>query len=236
MLSLRSVNQFYGQNHTLWDINLELPRGQCTVLIGRNGVGKTTLVNCIMGHLPVVSGSMTWQLPDEPPQNLLQQPVETRTELGISYVPQGRQIFSQLSVEENLQVALMAGRDKSRRIPPLIYNLFPNLREMRGRRAGDLGDGEQQQLAIGRALVLEPELLILDEPTSGVQPSIAADIGNVIRKLNRELGMTILLVEHKLPFVRRVADRFCLMDKGRSVADGTLEQLDEDLINAYLAV
>jgi branched-chain amino acid transport system ATP-binding protein len=184
----------------------------------------------------VVSGSMTWQLADEPPQNLLQQPVETRTELGISYVPQGRQIFSQLSVEENLQVALMAGRDKSRRIPPLIYNLFPNLREMRGRRAGDLGDGEQQQLAIGRALVLEPELLILDEPTSGVQPSIAADIGNVIRKLNRELGMTILLVEHKLPFVRRVADRFCLMDKGRSVADGTLEQLDEDLINAYLAV
>jgi branched-chain amino acid transport system ATP-binding protein len=206
------------------------------VLIGRNGVGKTTLVNCIMGHLPVVSGSMTWQLADEPPQNLLQQPVETRTALGISYVPQGRQIFSQLSVEENLQVALMAGRDKNRRIPPLIYNLFPNLREMRSRRAGDLCDGEQQQLAIGRALVLEPELLILDEPTSGVQPTIAADIGNVIRKLNRELGMTILLVEHKLPFVRRVADRFCLMDQGRSVADGPLEQLDEELINAYLAV
>jgi branched-chain amino acid transport system ATP-binding protein len=179
---------------------------------------------------------MTWQLADEPPQNLLQQPMENRAALGISYVPQGRQIFSQLSVEENLQVALMAGRDKTRRIPPLIYSLFPNLREMRSRRAGDLCDGEQQQLAIGRALVLEPELLILDEPTSGVQPSIAADIGNAIRKLNRELGMTILLVEHKLPFVRRVADRFCLMDQGRSVANGTLEQLDEDLINAYLAV
>jgi branched-chain amino acid transport system ATP-binding protein len=118
----------------------------------------------------------------------------------------------------------------------LVYTLFPNLREMRSRRAGDLGNGEQQQLAIGRALVLEPELLILDEPTHGVQPTIAGDIGNVIRKLNRELGMTILLVEHKLPFVRRVADRFCLMDQGRSVADGTLEQLDEELINAYLAV
>lgn len=236
MLSLRSLNQYYGQNHTLWDINLELPRGQCTTLLGRNGVGKTTLVNCIMGHLPVVSGSMTWQPMDAPPQNLLQQPVETRAALGISYVPQGRQIFSQLSVEENLQVALMAGRDKPHRIPPLVYDLFPNLYDMRSRRAGDLCDGEQQQLAIGRALVLEPELLILDEPTAGIQPSIAADITNVIRKINRELGMTILLVEHSLPFVRRVADRFCLMDKGRNVANGTLEQLDEELINAYLAV
>lgn len=166
MLCLRSVNQFYGQNHTLWDINLELPRGQCTVLIGRNGVGKTTLINCIMGYLPMVSGKMTWQLANEPPKNLLQQTVEIRTALGISCVPQGRQIFSQLSVEENLQVALMAGRDKTRRIPLLIYDLFPSLREMRGRRAGDLCAGEQQQLAIGRALVLEPALLIFDQPTT----------------------------------------------------------------------
>lgn len=236
MLSLRSLNQFYGQNHTLRDLNLELRRGQCTVLIGRNGVGKTTLVNCIMGFLPVVSGKMTWQLANEPPQNLLQQSVETRTTLGISYVPQGRQIFSQLSVEENLQVALMAGRDKSRRIPPLIYNLFPSLRAMRGRRAGDLCVGEQQRLAIGRALVLEPTLLILDEPTAGLQPSIAADIGSAIRKLNHELGMTILMVEHTLPLVRRVADRFCLMDKGRDVAHGPLELLNEELIDTHLGV
>lgn len=236
MLSLRSLNQFYGQNHTLWDLNLELRRGQCTVLIGRNGVGKTTLVNCIMGFLPVVSGEMTWQLANEPPQNLLQQTVETRTALGISYVPQGRQIYSQLSVEENLQVALMAGRDKSRRIPPLIYNLFPSLRAMRARRAGDLCVGEQQRLAIGRALVLEPTLLILDEPTAGLQPSIAADIGSAIRILNREWGMTILMVEHTLPLVRRVADRFCLMDKGRDVAHGPLELLNEELIDTYLGV
>ena len=134
MLSLRSVNQFYGQNHTLWDINLELPRGQCTVLLGRNGVGKTTLVNCIMGHLPVVSGSMTWQPADQPPQNLLLQPMERRAALGISHVPQGRQLFSQLSVEENLQVAQMAVRGAPYRIPPLIYSLFPNLRQMRTRR------------------------------------------------------------------------------------------------------
>lgn len=236
MLSLRAVNQYYGQNHTLWDLSLELPRGQCTLLLGRNGVGKTTLVNCIMGHLPIVSGSMIWQPIDEPPQNLLQQPVENRALLGIAYVPQGRQIFSQLSIEENLQVALLAGKDKTRRIPPIIYHLFPHLQAMRRRRAGDLCEGEQQQLAISRALVLEPELLILDEPTAGIPPSLVTELGHVIHKLNRELGMTILLVEHKLPFARRLADRFCLMDKGRNVADGLLEELDETLINAYLTV
>lgn len=234
MLSLRAVNQYYGQQHTLWDVSLELPRGQCTLLLGRNGVGKTTLINCIMGHLPIVSGSMTWQLADEPPQNLLPQPVENRALLGIGYVPQGRQIFSQLSVEENLQVALLAGRDKVRRMPPIIYNLFPRLQAMRMRRAGDLCQSEQQQLALGRALMLEPELLILDEPTAGMSPSLATEIGQVLRKLNQELGMTILLVEHQLPFARHLADRFCLMDKGRNVANGTLGQLDEGLIDAYL--
>lgn len=235
MLSLRAVNQYYGHHHTLWDVSLELPRGQCTTLLGRNGVGKTTLVNCIMGHLPIVSGSMTWQLADEPPQNLLQQPMEKRAVLGISYVPQGRQIFSQLSVEENLQIALLAGRDRTRRIPAMIDSLFPHLRTLLLYRAGDLCGDEQQQLAIARALVLEPALLILDEPITGLSPSQASEIGNLIRRLNHEWGMTILLVEHRLPFARHVADRFCLMDQGRSVASGPLEQLDEELINTYLA-
>ncbi|RTF44459.1 ATP-binding cassette domain-containing protein [Serratia marcescens] len=234
MLQVEELNQYYGGSHILRGLSFEARIGEVTCLLGRNGVGKTTLVNCIMGHVPVVSGSMTWQPADQPPQNLLLQPMERRAALGISHVPQGRQLFSQLSVEENLQVAQMAGRGAPRRIPPLIYSLFPHLRQMRARRAGDLCVGAQRQLAIGRALAQEPALLILDEPTAGVPPSIAADIGNVIRRLNRELGMTILLVEHQLPFVRRVADRFCLLDSGRTVAHGALAQLDEALIGAGL--
>ncbi|KFK95085.1 MULTISPECIES: ABC transporter ATP-binding protein [unclassified Serratia (in: enterobacteria)] len=234
MLSLRGVNQYYGHNHILWDISLELPRGQCTLLLGRNGVGKTTLVNCIMGYLPIVSGSMTWQLANQPPHNLLQQPMEKRAALGISHVPQGRQIFSQLSVEENLQIALLAGGDKTRRLPPMIYSLFPHLHTRRLYRAGDLCGDEQQQLAIARALVLEPELLILDEPTSGISPSQASEISRIIRTLNHEFGMTILLVEHTLPCLRQVADGFFLIDQGRNVVNGPLEQLDAELISTYL--
>ncbi|WP_114191842.1 ATP-binding cassette domain-containing protein [Edaphovirga cremea] len=236
MLSVKSVNQFYGQTHTLWDINLELPRGGCTCLMGRNGVGKTTLVNCIMGHLPVRSGSVIWQSAEGPPENLLQQPVETRASMGISYVPQGRQIFSQLSVEENLHVALLASRNRHRHIPSLVYDLFPVLRDKGMRRAGELTESQQQQLAIARALVLEPELLILDEPSEGIHPEMVADMGNIILCLNRDLGLTVLLVEHRLCFIRRVADRFFLLDKGRNVAQGTLDQLDDQLIHDYLTV
>lgn len=152
MLSLRSVNQFYGQNHTLWDINLELPRGQCTVLLGRNGVGKTTLVNCIMGHVPVVSGSMTTAASGSAAAKPVAAADGAPRRAGHQPRARGRQLFSQLSVEENLQVAQMAGRGAPRRIPPLIYSLFPHLRQMRARRAGDLCVGAQRQLAIGRAL------------------------------------------------------------------------------------
>ena len=236
MLSVKAINQYYGQNHTLWDINLELYRGQCNSLIGRNGVGKTTLVNCIMGHLPVKSGTMIWQSANQEPQNLLVMPVETRAQMGIGYVPQGRQIFSQMSVDENLQIAMMAGRNKMRRVPSQVYDLFPSLKEMGSRKAGELDESQQQQLAISRALVQEPELLILDEPTEHTSEAMEANMGNIIHRLNRDLGLTLLLVGHKLPFIRSVADRFCLLDGGRNVAQGTLAQLDDNLVKTYLAV
>ncbi|MCG6965849.1 MAG: urea ABC transporter ATP-binding subunit UrtE [Chromatiaceae bacterium] len=231
MLKIEQLNQFYGQSHTLWDLDLDVPEGQCTVLMGRNGVGKTTLLQCIMGLLAVRSGSMQYDGKD-----LTRVGAEQRAGLGIGYVPQGRQVFPLLSVEENLLIGLPARRDGLRRIPEFIFELFPVLREMLGRRGGDLSGGQQQQLAIGRALVTDPRLLILDEPTEGIQPNIVAEIGSIVRRLNREMGLTVLLVEQKLPFARKVADRFCLLDRGRAVATGAMGELNEDLIQQYLTV
>ena len=231
MLSVRGLNQFYGQSHTLWDIDLEVPEGQCTCVMGRNGVGKTTLMNCIMGALPVASGTMEYRK-----LALHRLPMEQRARTGIGYVPEGRQIFPLLTVEENLEIGLGARPDKARHIPDFIYELFPILKEMRHRRGGDLSGGQQQQLAIGRALVLDPKLLILDEPTEGIQPNIVAEIGTVLNRLNREIGMTILLVEQKLPFVRKVADRFHILDRGRCVASGEVDELSESLVKEYLTV
>ena len=163
MLSLRSVNQFYGQNHILWDVDLDLPPGTCTGVLGSPGMGKTTLVNCIMGRLPINSGSMTWQEDGAPPENLLLQPAEQRARMGIGYVPQGRHIFSQMSVEDNLLIALMAAQDdRSRAIPEMVFDLFPALYSLRHQRSGELLMDQQQQLALARALVLQPKLLILD--------------------------------------------------------------------------
>lgn len=231
MLSVGGLNQYYGESHILWDLDLQVPEGRCTCLMGRNGVGKTTLLQCVMGLLPVRSGEIRFR-----GQDLLRCPVERRPRLGIGYVPQGRQIFPLLTVEENLRVGLPARRDRSRRIPELILELFPVLGEMLGRRGGDLSGGQQQQLAIGRALVVEPRLLILDEPTEGIQPSIVAEIGAVIGRLNRDFGLTVLLVEQKLPFAHKVADRFCILDRGRSMAAGAMAELGDDLIREYLTV
>ena len=161
---------------------------------------------------------------------------ENRARSGIGYVPQGREIFPLLTVEENLKISLGARPDKAKQIPPQIYELFPVLKEMKHRRGGDLSGGQQQQLAIGRALVLDPKLLILDEPTEGIQPNIVRDIGEVIRKLNSELGLTVLLVEQKLPFARRAAEHFFIMERGRVVANGEMDMLDDELIQRYLTV
>lgn len=231
MLSIQSLNQFYGESHTLWDLDIEIEEGKCTCLMGRNGVGKTTLLGCVMGLIKPESGSIQFK-----GQDLLAQSAEKRAPLGIGYVPQGRQIFPMLTVEENLQIGLPIRKDKSKTIPESVYELFPVLKEMRHRRGGDLSGGQQQQLAIGRALVIEPELLILDEPTEGIQPNIVAEIGDIIRKLNRDIGLSVLLVEQKLPFVRRTSDQFIIMDRGRSVAKGMLEELNDELVQQYLTV
>lgn len=231
MLTIKSLNQYYGESHALTDLDLTLEKGECTCLMGRNGVGKTTLLMCLMGLLPARSGAINFN-----GENLLKTKAEQRAKNGIGYVPQGRQIFPLLTVQENLAIGLNTGRIKQKKIPDLIFELFPVLKEMLGRRGGDLSGGQQQQLAIGRALVLEPTLLILDEPTEGIQPNIVREIGDIIKRLVTEIGMTVLLVEQKLPFARAVGDRFTILDRGRNVAAGKMTELTDDIVKQYLTV
>jgi len=231
MLEIKGLNQFYGGSHTLWDVTLDVPRGSCTCLMGRNGMGKTTLLKCIMGLLPATSGQILYSGRDLRPL-----PAEARAPLRIGYVPQGREIFSQLTVEENLRTGLAVRRPKVREIPEHLFAMFPVLKQMLRRRGGDLSGGQQQQLAIARALVLDPQLLILDEPTEGIQPNIVHDIGEVIQRLNREANLTVLLVEQKLPFARRVASDLRILDKGRLVVSGKIEALTDELVRTHLTV
>jgi urea transport system ATP-binding protein len=231
MLHIQDLNQFYGESHTLWDINFDIPQGSCVCLMGRNGVGKTTLLRTIMGLVRARSGELSFN-----DSELLNKPAEARSRVGIGYVPQGREIFAQLTVEENLRIGLSARRDKVREIPERIFELFPVLKQMLHRRGGDLSGGQQQQLAIGRALALDPKMLILDEPTEGIQPNIVQQIGDIILKLNEEENLTVLLVEQKLPFARRVGKQFVIMDRGRTVANGAMSALDEQLVQRYLSV
>lgn len=230
MISIRGLNQLYGGTQILWDLDLEVPRGSCTCLMGRNGVGKTTLLKCLAGLLPVQSGEI---LLDGKPIGQL--PAHARAGLGIGYVPQGRDIFPLLTVEENLRIGLPQRKDRAKQIPGRIFDLFPVLKDMLQRRGGDLSGGQQQQLAIGRALVLDPQVLILDEPNEGIQPNIVSQIGDVIMQLNGE-GLTVLLVEQKLGFAKRVGREFRLMEKGRVVASDDMDKLGEELIRKHLAV
>jgi urea transport system ATP-binding protein len=234
-LTVGALNQFYGGSHTLWDLSLEVPKGSCTCLMGRNGMGKTTLLKCIMGLLPVASGTIEFESRD-----LARLPAQARARQGIGYVPQGREIFAQLTVEENLRIGLNSRRDSVRAgappaIPEHIFEMFPVLKRMLRRRGGDLSGGQQQQLAIGRALVIDPTLLILDEPTEGIQPNIVHEIGDVIIRL-RNAGLTVLLVEHKLPFARRVASDVRILDKGRLVVSSRIEELTDALVQRHLTV
>jgi urea transport system ATP-binding protein len=231
VLAIKTLNQYYSGSHTLWDVDLGVPEGSLMCLMGRNGMGKTTLLKCIMGLLPVTSGSITFDGVD-----LVKSRAEERARIGIGYVPQGREIFSHLTVEENLSVGLGVRKNGAKSIPPRIFNLFPVLKQMLKRRGGDLSGGQQQQLAIGRALVLEPKLLILDEPTEGIQPNVVHEIGDIVLRLNKEEGLAVLLVEQNLPYARRVASEFCILSNGRRVAEGAIGELTDEVVRAHLSV
>ena len=229
MLTVTGMNQYYGGSHILRDVGFELPPGKVTVLLGRNGVGKTTLLRTLMGLVPSASGTVKFG-----DRDITRATPYDRARAGIGYVPQGREIFPRLTVAENLEMGL-ATRARGAAMPPRIIEMFPVLGQMMKRRGGDLSGGQQQQLAIGRALVLEPSLLILDEPTEGIQPNIVHEIGDVIIRL-RAAGLTVLLVEQKLPFARRVATDFHVLDKGRLVASGPISQLSDELVHRHLTV
>ena len=231
MLRLDNVNQFYGGSHILWDLCVDIEPGSCVCLMGRNGMGKTTMLKSVMGLLPIKDGSITYN-----DHILSGKAAEIRSRLGIGYVPQGREIFAQLTVEENLRIGLTARKDKLKVIPERIFELFPVLKQMMKRRGGDLSGGQQQQLAIGRALALDPTILLLDEPTEGIQPNIVQEIGDIIIKLNKEENITVLLVEQKLPFARRVGEQFIILDRGRKVAEGAMAGLNDELVKQYLTV
>ena len=231
MIELISVDQHYGGTQILWNLDLSIKKGSCVSVIGRNGAGKTTLLKCLMGLLPISSGQII--LGD---QDFTNKSVSDRAQNGIAYVPQGRDIFPMLTVSENLRVGLAARSDSIKKIPRKIFELFPVLDEMLERRGGDLSGGQQQQLAIGRALVSDPNLLILDEPSEGIQPNIVRQIGEVISTLNNRDGVTVLLVEQKLAFAKTVGQEFRLMEKGSFVASGQMSDLSDDLILKHLAV
>jgi urea transport system ATP-binding protein len=231
VLEVRDLHQYYGGSHTLRGVRLDIVDGACTCIMGRNGVGKTTLLRAIMGLIPVSSGSVSFG-----GRELVTARVTERARVGIGYVPQGREIFPDLTVEENLLTGTFAGRNRGREIPDLVFRLFPFLRSMMRRRGGNLSGGQQQQLAIARALTLEPKCVLLDEPTEGIQPSIVHELGEVIRRLYTEEKVSVLLVEQKLPFARRVASRFFLMERGTVVAEGGMDTLSDDLVRKHLAV
>ena len=230
MLKIDALNQYYGGSHILRNVNLAAEDGKLTVLLGRNGVGKSTLLRCLMGVVAAKSGSVSWR---GTPLGAL--PPYARVAAGLAYVPQGRDIFPRLTVEENLLVGAASRKARSS-VPKRIYELFPVLKDMRARRGGDLSGGQQQQLAIGRALMSEPQLLILDEPTEGIQPSIIQDIGRTLRQLVDESKMTVLLVEQYYDFARSIADRYWVMSRGEIVAGGDARDMETNGVRELIAV
>ncbi|HYM47407.1 MAG TPA: urea ABC transporter ATP-binding subunit UrtE [Burkholderiaceae bacterium] len=230
MLTVSNLNQYYGGSHILRNLSFDAPAGKVTALLGRNGVGKTTLLRTLMGLVPAKGGQVVFQA-----RNVTAVKPYERVRAGMGYVPQGREIFPRLTVEENLQMGL-ATRPRGARIPERIFEMFPVLRSMLRRRGGDLSGGQQQQLAIGRALAVGPRLLILDEPTEGIQPSIIKDIERAIRTLAESGEMAILLVEQYYDFTRSLADQYLVMERGEIVARGTGADMDRNDVRRLLAV
>ncbi len=231
MLNVSSLSFSYGSIRTLTDIDLSAEKGRVTCVLGRNGVGKTTLLKNIVGLLRPSSGTVSTESED-----LTKKRPSERAKSGVGYVPQGRQIFPKLTVEENLRIGLEARTDRRTTIPDEVFDLFPVLREMLGRFGGDLSGGQQQQLAIARALVGDPRVLLLDEPTEGIQPNVIQEIGAVLRDLAEERGMTIVLVEQYLDFVKEFGSDFYILKRGRVVASGETDGLSAELVRQHLSV
>ena len=230
MLDARDIHQYYGGSHILRGVSLVAEAGKITVLLGRNGVGKTTLLKSLMGLVPIKQGAIAWD-----GQSLLGRSPYERARAGIGFVPQGREIFGRLTVEENLRMGL-AYRAAGTVIPPDLYELFPVLKQMLHRRGGDLSGGQQQQLAIARALAPGPRVLILDEPTEGIQPSIIKDIGRVIRMLAKERGMAVLLCEQYYDFAEELADEYLVMERGEVIAQGPGSEMQAKGIQRLVAI
>ncbi|HTQ33996.1 MAG TPA: urea ABC transporter ATP-binding subunit UrtE [Stellaceae bacterium] len=231
MLSVEAIDLYYGASYTLRQVSLSARRGEVTCIMGRNGVGKTSLLRAIMGLQPIRAGRITWDDKD-----ITGQPTHERARAGIALVPQGREIFPRLTVLENLQTGFATLPRSLCHIPDEIFTLFPVLKDMLGRRGGDLSGGQQQQLAIGRALVARPKLLILDEPTEGIQPSIIKDIGRVIEQLAARGDMAILLVEQYFEFARDLASAYVVMQRGEVVLSGRGNEMNEAEVRTYLTV
>ncbi|HZR03594.1 MAG TPA: urea ABC transporter ATP-binding subunit UrtE [Burkholderiales bacterium] len=232
MLTVSHLNQYYGSSHTLRDVSFDLPIGKVTALLGRNGVGKTSLLKCLMGVLPIRSGRIGLRGED-----VTTMPPYERVRRGIGYVPQGREIFPRLTVEENLLMGMASlSKASARSIPNEIFDMFPVLKTMLHRRGGDLSGGQQQQLAIARALVMKPKVLMLDEPTEGIQPSIIKEIERAIRALSHRGDMAILLVEQYFDFARELADQFIILRRGEVVARGAQNEMDAEVLRSLLIV
>ena len=233
MLEIRGLNTYYGESHILRDVDLRVLAGEMVCLIGRNGVGKTTLLKSLIGLLKPRSGEIIFE-----GHGMERQPPHQRARSGLGYVPQGREIIPQLTVEENLMLgmeALPGGLARNRHVDPFIYELFPILQEFLSRKGGDLSGGQQQQLAIARALLGQPKLLLLDEPTEGIQPNIVQDIEAAVQRIIAEKGIGVLLVEQHLHFVRQ-ADRYYAMQRGGIVASGSTSELSQDVVDRFLSV